>query len=128
MENNISIEMNPTSESLSLIRLIVSYFTQTLDFTISDIDHVKETITKLMLSMHTSLKKDEKVKIDIVFNDKQLEAIIYCVLIEAKTLLLNKNNDIFRNNSESIKKLHIEELSENRFAIHLLLEKRDQNG
>lgn len=77
MENELKIEIKPTKDSLSLIRLIVSYFCQNLDYDINEIDNIKWTITKILTSALINEMEEKKVKINLAINDYELLINIY---------------------------------------------------
>jgi len=77
MENEFKIEIKPTKDSLSLIRLIVSYFCQNLEYDINEIDNIKWTITKLLTSALINEMEEKKVRINLAINDFELIINIY---------------------------------------------------
>jgi hypothetical protein len=127
MANIISIEMKPTNESLSLIRLIVSYFSQTLDFDISEIDNIKQVITKIVYSLSSIWFEQEKVKFIIEENENELKVIIYCYLKDKEKIMINNDNEIISKLSTLMENIYIEEAPNNETAIHLKLKKRNTN-
>jgi hypothetical protein len=76
MDNIITIEMQPTDESLSLIRLIMSYLSQLLDFDIEEIDQIKKSITIILSDVQSINLKNCKLKLHVEFSEQKLVSTI----------------------------------------------------
>lgn len=77
MENNVILEMKPTIENLSLMRLILSYFCQSKDFDISVIDKIKFIVSNVINIVSCNNIDQETVKIDISFDEIQIKTMVY---------------------------------------------------
>lgn len=128
MENSITIEMKPTNETLSLLRLIISYFSQTLDFNVDDIDNMKELLTKINYILNPNWTKQNKIKIEIDFNSSELNTIIYCNLDGDEKRNLEKCCQSIKYPTILNENIRLKEITNNEVAIFIKLAKRDANG
>ena len=127
-ENSISMDMKPTEEALSLIRLVVSYFSQYLDFDINEIDQIKQTISIIISSLKLYWIEQENIKIKIDFNQKELHTRIFFPNQDKQKIKLNQDSDNIKVLKALVDNIILEQQEDQQFIIHMVKIKRDKNA
>lgn len=127
-ENQITIEMKPTEEGISLLRLITSYLSNCLDFDIDEIDNLKASITNMINVLKPYWLQQEKIVFKLMLNKNELHARIIFPNPEREKLLLNMESKHFKILGSFIDQITFEEEPNHFAVIHMKMLKRLVNG
>lgn len=94
-DNNIVLSIQPTEEALSLIRLIISFYCQYMDFDIDEVDRLKFSVTSLIQSLKPFWIDQESIKIQVTYKKEEIIMKLYLPTnCEQKTTINLENENI----------------------------------
>lgn len=123
-ENQLSIEMKPTEEGISLLRLITSYMSNCLDFDIDEIDNLKTSITNIINALKPYWMLQDKIVFKLMVNKNELHARIIFPNPEREKLLLNIDSKHLKILGSLIDQITFEEEPNHFAVIHMKMLKR----
>jgi len=127
-ENQLTIEIKPTEEGISLLRLITSYMSNCLDFDIDEIDNLKITITNIINALKPYWILQDKIIFKLLVNKNELHARIVFPSPDREKLLLNIGSKPIKILGSLIDQITFEEEPDHIAIIHMKMLKRISNG
>ena len=127
-ENQLTIEIKPTEEGISLLRLITSYMSNCLDFDIDEIDNLKITITNVINALKPYWIRQDKIIFKLLVNKTELHARIVFPSPDREKLLLNIGSKPIKILGSLIDQITFEEEPDHIAIIHMKMLKRISNG
>ena len=127
-DNNIVLNIQPTEEALSLIRLIISFYCQYLDFDIDEVDRLKFSVTSLIQSLKPFWIDQDSIKIQVSY---KLEEIVMKLSLPANSehkTSINLDNENIKIIKALVDELTFENNNDKELVFQISKTKRNKYG
>lgn len=120
--NFINIEIRPTDDAVRLLRIILSFASDCLDFDLDEIDEVKIAITEIFNYIRNYLSINDTVKFNLFIDKNILKSELF-VPLNGKVFTLNEKSPMFIIANSLLDELLFEE-EDGLFSVTMIKQKR----
>jgi hypothetical protein len=122
----VNIEIRPTDDAVRLLRLILSFASDCLDFDLDEIDELKVAITEIIGYLRSYLSDDVLVRFSLLLDDDVLRTEIFAP-ISPESFSLDERSPMFVLARSLLDELEFNEREDGVFSIRMAKQKRNSD-
>lgn len=125
--NSISVELIPTDENIKLLRLILSFASECLDFDIDEIDEFKVALTEIVSFLKPYISNDEPFRFSFYHENNVLETEIAARICGGSSFDIDEASPMFIVARSMLDELAFNDKEDGTFLVRMVKQKRGNN-
>lgn len=124
--NSVNIELIPTEENIKLLRLILSFASECLDFDIDEIDEFKVALTEIVSYLKPYISTNEPFRFSLYHENNVLETKIIA-RIYRNSFEIDETSPMFIVARSLLDELVFNNKEDGTFLVRMVKQKRDND-
>lgn len=124
--NFVNVELKPTNENIKLLRLILSFASDCLDFDLDEIDEFKVALTEILSYLKPYLANDVPFKFSLYLEGNMLKAEIITP-IQGSSFRMDECSPMFIVARSLLDELAFVDEEDGAFLVRMVKHKRNDN-
>jgi len=125
--NFVNVELKPTNDNVKLLRLILSFASDCLDFDLDEIDELKVAITEIINYLKPYLTSDAPFKFNFYLEDNILRTEIIAPICSG-SFRMDECSPMFIVARSLLDELVFDEEEDGAFLVRMVKQKRSNDG